>query len=272
MICLAAFALSACAEPTFSDPAPVKVSPGFAPNIVVGSNAPEDVAVLKDWITQSIALMTSDAFEANLLRAANTHPEVWISRERDTIPTLRLLDILHTRDNYAPHLWWPETSVVLTGVPAIRSPDQSGFGFEGARNAGAGPAEQGSTRRGEIKLGRLHFARFARGGIVERSCAFNTMTHEISHTLSDRPDQFWMHILDTGDAERAPVGMYEASYLIGAVAQCTWLQSVQRIDSEDFETCLRTFSDPTFGSRFRSRACDNFPDMTPLSPETRMTP
>jgi len=55
-----------------------------------------------------------------------------------------------------------------------------------SRDAGAGPFPENASPAltGEIALGRLHFARYTRGDAVEKSCALNTMTHEIGHTLS----------------------------------------------------------------------------------------
>lgn len=270
-------ALTACTQqdPQIETTPPAEiVVEGFHPNIVPGKNSAEDNDVLQAWIDEAVTLLTSPEFESNLLLASETYPEIWISKARDVIPTRRLIDTLHTRERVISALWWPETSVVIKGKRATRSPDRTRFGFEALRTAAAGPypAGQGRTATGQIELGRLHFARYAQGDVVEKSCALNTMTHEISHTLSDKRGQFWMHILDTGEDARAPRGLYEASYFIGTVAQCTYLESVGRITPDGFHTCLLTFSDPAKGSRFKSRACDDFPDDTPIHPNNRIKP
>lgn len=250
------------------------VAKGFHPNIVPGENSAADNQILEAWIAETVTLLTSPEFEANLLLASETYPQVWISKARDVIPSRKLIALLHTRDSSIPALWWPRTSVVIKGKRADRSPDRTGFGFDALRTAAAGPypAGQGRTETGEIELGRLHFARYTQGDAVEKSCAINTMAHEISHTLSDKRGQFWMHILDTGEDARAPRGMYEASYFIGTVAQCTYLESVGRMTPDGFDACLLTFSDPAKGSRFKSRACDDFPDDTPIHPDGRIKP
>jgi len=228
--------------------------PGFAPNIRV--DAPDDAEskLLQSWIETTTSTLTSAKFERNLLRVADRYPQVWVSRARDAIPTTQLRDVLHADDNRVPSLWWPETIVALKG-------DQT----TDLARTGAGT---GIT--GEIEIGRLHYTRYSDGNLVERSCAINTLAHEISHTLSDRADKFWMHILDTDPRDEAPANMYQASYLIGTVAQCTWLQERERIGQDGFFDCLMTFSDPRLDSRFRSRACDDFPGDTPITPDGRI--
>jgi len=242
---------------------------GFHPNIVTGENNTEDNAILQEWINISISTLQSSTFETNLDRAAQRYPKVWVSRSRDAMPTANLRDVMHTDSPYQPALWWPETSVKLIGKTAVRLPDRSSHGFSGSRIATTGPKTE---TKGEIELGRVHFARYAQGDIVERSCAINTMAHEISHTLSNRKDVFWMHILDSGKDGNPPAGMFETSYLIGTIAQCSFLQDQNRIKSEGFFDCLLTFSDPVSGSRFRGRACDDFPDGKSITPAGRLNP
>ena len=81
-----------------------------------------------------------------------------------------------------------------------------------------------------------------------------------------------MHILDTEDNVTPPRGVFEASYFIGIVAQCTYLEKVGRIETQDFANCMTTFSDPSNSSRFRSIACDDFPGNTPITPRNRILP
>lgn len=230
--------------------------PGFSPNIRVDAPYDAESKLLKSWIETTTSTLTSAKFERNLLRVADRYPQVWVSRARDAIPTIQLRNVLHTNDNRVPSLWWPETFVVLRGD------ETTDFARTGAK----------TDIIGEIEIGRLHYKRYTDGNFVERSCAINTLAHEISHTLSDRADKFWMHILDTGPRDEAPPNMYQASYLIGTVAQCTWLIEQERIGQDGFFDCLMTFSDPLLDSRFRSRACDDFPDDTPITPDRRIDP
>jgi hypothetical protein len=246
---------------------------GIRPHVVPGRVDPKDQAALQRWIDEATALLQSPAFEANYARASALYPRVYVSKTEDIISSARLLERLKTNDPVKTTFWWPKTYVVLKGDPAIRSKDRLGFGFEANRKAAAGPYLAGATpaTKGEVELGRLHFARYTRGDAVEKSCALNTMTHEISHTLSDRANQFWMHILDTEDDASPPYGVFEASYFIGTIAQCTYLQSIGRVEETGFQSCLLTFSNPGTASRFRSRACDDFPGDKPISPSGRLS-
>lgn len=232
---------------------------------------PADAVTVNRWIEEAISVMQSPEFETNFQHASQIYPKLFVSQKEDLVPSDTVLARLRTQDRRKPNLWWPESFVTLTGTPATRSPDRQGFGFEASRKAGAGPMP-GQDKIGRIELGRLHFARYTEGDVVEKSCALNTIVHEISHTLSDRPNQFWMHILDSEENVTAPRGHFEASYFIGAIAQCTYLESAGRITKAGFHDCLMTFSNPASGSRFKSLACDDFPDGKPITPQGRLIP
>ena len=152
----------------------------------------------------------------------------------------------------------------LEGETAIRDADTSAHGFSGSRHASTGAGPDQVT--GHIRLGRVHLARYKSDNLVERSCAINTMAHEISHTLSERKTEFRMHILDSGPENRPPDGIIEASYLIGSAAQCSYLEIHGRIRSDALLSCFQTFSDPTKASRFRSLACDDFSNQDLIRP------
>lgn len=271
----AALALTACTQDTIEEPpAPLKINKDINPNIIVGEVNPADKDVLSAWINDAVTLFKSPAFESHFIRASTRFPEVYVSETEDIIPSLTLLKRLKTQDPRNPHLWWPKTYVVLDGATVTRSQDRLGFGFEGSRKAIAGPYPKTLPPQtsGQIEIGRLHLARYKAGDAVEKSCALNTMVHEISHTLSDTPHKYWMHILDSQRGVAPPRGTFEASYFIGVIAQCTYLENIGRIGSGEFETCILTFSDPSLSSRFRSSACDDFPDGKVISPQGWLRP
>ena len=249
---------------------PAHVS-GIYPNIKAGDMSPQDAEVVTRWISEAIDLLQSPEFETNFRRAGQLYPELFVSQKEDLVHAATVMARLKTNDPMLPSLWWAESFVSLTGKSAKRTPDRTGFGFEASRIAGAGPI-QGNYKDGEIELGRLHLARYMRGDAVEKSCALNTMVHEISHTLSDKPNMFWMHILDSEENVTAPGGVFEASYFIGTIAQCTYLKNVGRIEAPGLQGCMMTFSDPTSGSRFKSLACDDFPGRKPITPKGRLSP
>jgi len=248
--------------------------PGLQPNIKVGAVPPGDADALESWIEEAVSVLQSPEFEMNFHLASQTYPTLFVSKKEDLVPSETVLSRLKTNDPRMSALWWPETFVTLSGPRAIRSEDRTGFGFEASRKAVLKtlPIKSDMKPTGQIDLGRLHFARYTRGGPVEKSCALNTMVHEISHSLSERRGEFWMHILDSEINVTAPRGTFEASYFIGAVAQCTYLQSIDRVSDAKFHTCLKTFSDPQSGSRFKSLACDDFPNSKPITPQGRLLP
>ena len=267
-------ALSACFQNTGEKPPkPVRVT-GITPQITAGEIDPADKDALSAWIDEAVTLFKSPSFEANFKRASALYPEVYLSKSEDIIPSALLLTRLKTQDPRKPNLTWPKTRVVLRGETAVRAKDRLGFGFDGSRKAAAGPhpKEPVPQKTGQIEIGRLHLARYTQGDAVEKSCALNTMVHEISHTLSETPDKYWMHILDSQRGVTPPRGLFEASYFIGVVAQCTYLENMGRTPPAAFETCILTFSDPSLSSRFRSKACDDFPDGKPISPQGWLTP
>lgn len=250
------------------------------PNIRDSGNNPQDSQALSNWITQSVALLESDLFRFNIIEISNSYPEVWVSDQNKTTSTLSLINKLSANDPDISELWWPTTYVKIEGT-AQRDTNINSSGFQGNEDAGANyyRVEPDGKSSGIISLGRVHLARFEKGDPVEKSCAINTMTHEISHSLSDKKDIFWMHILDTEDGVNPPAGMFKASYLIGTVAQCTHLQNVGRIGSADLLNCVETFGDPTYqtgspleDTPFASGACNNFPGSKPITPAGRDTP
>lgn len=58
---------------------------------------------------------------------------------------------------------------------------------------------------------------------LRRSCPINTAAHELTHTLTRTPGEIDWTIADK-DYEDAPATQHFASYTVGSVAQCTWLQ------------------------------------------------
>jgi len=275
LIAAAAFILTACSQETIEEASPsVNPATGVNPQIFVGDVDPADKAALSAWIKEAVELLKSPAFEKNFNRASAAFPAVYVSKTEDIIPSALLLQRLKTEDPLRAGLSWPETYVVLHGKAAVREPDRSGFGFKGSRKAAAGPnpQEPAPQSTGQIEIGRLHLARYIHGDAVEKSCALNTIAHEISHTLSETPDKYWMHILDSQRGSNPPRGVFEASYFVGVVAQCTYLETNGRITASAFNNCLLTFSDPSQSSRFRSAACDEFPSGKPITPDGRLSP
>jgi len=125
------------------------------------------------------------------------------------------------------------------------------------------PDDKGSWYAGAGKFGQLGigaqinfgpriFGQFESRDPVERSCAVNTMAHELSHTLSRYPIIFVPLLTDTRGSEvstgrpmsRASVPI--ATYLIGSTAQCTYLARNGRIAPSRVQSCVEVFGVAAF--------------------------
>jgi hypothetical protein len=117
-------------------------------------------------------------------------------------------------------------------------------------------------QRGSMTVGRFHLARWQSLDAVERSCAVNTIAHEMSHLISSQTPTYMMHLTDSyaaslttrdrnGKEIQPPHAV--ASYLVGAVAQCTWLQENGYSPAVDLKACVQIFGHRTFnGNRCQS--------------------
>lgn len=192
----------------------------------------------------------STMFQRNLASLAKTYPAVFARSNVPDIPTDQLVELMKGASG---HFW--KVQIRLVGSD---DPDNPKY-YEASMGA---PTHVGAPTR--IFLGRRHLARYRDRDLVERSCAINTMAHELAHTVSLTPLLFTAAIEDTrGDSEhirgregRSPV----ASYLVGAVAQCTWLENRGRIPSWAVLECVQVF-----GVRsFNSLRCNKFGGSAPV--------
>jgi hypothetical protein len=94
-----------------------------------------------------------------------------------------------------------------------------------------------------VEIGREIFDRYnPKNSKLRRSCTYNTLAHEWTHTIGKSQSAHWAVVEDTDvpSANGAP----QLSYLFGAVAQCTWLQQEREIGAgpTDLKACARKFS------------------------------
>lgn len=114
--------------------------------------------------------------------------------------------------------------------------------------AGEGGA---SGRYADLLITRGVLKAFTGGDAVTRSCAINVAAHEYAHTISLTPMGYRPAFTDTNEVARAipdrrHPGTPVASYLIGAVAQCTWLETQGRIGPDDVRACIEVFGTTGF--------------------------
>jgi len=211
-----------------------------------------------EWIAETYRILDSNKFHENLLRIGTDYPNIWLSEYLDLHSPKELSDLLKLKSIKHPNAWRVPAALALSGFP-LKDPNAGdGYGKKADRYAGVGWTgySENSTSTAAMRLGRVHFDRFISKDVVERSCAINTMAHEISHTYSRNPNQYVEFIQDTVSDGPKHDGTPIASYFIGTIAQCTYLENERRISAKDLLACVRTFG----LSRYNSDSCNDFSD------------
>lgn len=139
----------------------------------------------------------------------------------------------------------------------------------GGRNyffALTGATEVGQTASMALGRGNLYINWIVKDE-VHRSCGINTMIHEMSHLLfaGEQPVGHRTQLVqDQGAAADSAPNEAVASYLVGTVGQCTWLQKSGRVPADGLQDCI-----DVFGHRgFNSLRCDKFSNGEQVKPRT----
>jgi len=130
-------------------------------------------------------------------------------------------------------------SSVIADLYAGRDPAYSFYPARVTWTEGEGASSTGGD--GIIRLSKLVHDNWRAGSTMRRSLAINSLAHELSHTLSSRRDMLSMVFVDRGFSfgwlrGRPPI----ASYTIGSVAQCTFLEEHGQM-AEGLSACLRRY-------------------------------
>lgn len=222
---------------------------------ILDARSPDEQALLERLLGEAYAVLRSDAFTANLRSLGERYPTIYAkaSEQAATPETLaRIVSLEKSGARYTP------VAVQIVGDGDRRDPLR--------QHASAGEG-QGYGRYSDMVLGRAIIEQFATGDIVNRSCAVNAAAHEYAHTIATTPIGFTIAFTDTTGrqtriADRQHPGTPVASYLIGAVAQCTWLQQKGRIDRSGLAACVEVFG----VSAFNWKRCSQFADGQTVSP------
>lgn len=209
-----------------------------APSVTVDAqHTGQDKADLEAYVRAATAALTSQATADHATGLNGTYPRVWLN----------------------------ETTQYegLGSVGALTRAPRTGFSYMPARlvmaNSGTGAAESkdpNSANGGRlITIRRYHLDWWRSNKAVTRSCAVNTLAHEITHNMTRDPATFRWAFTDTGLSNS--VTSEKGSYMMGALAQCSQLQSAGRITAAQFAQCV-----PVWGLRdtFMSSRCDDFDD------------
>lgn len=219
-------------------------SPALPGNIQIGATSGDaELHNFSEWIATTDTVVRSAQFRSNLLSLADTYPSVYLAQDGQNAP---LLANVKTMAAMLP----PGVGYRYVPIPVALAGDTFN---DSAYGGWTGYADGAGQSLGSLTLGRLHLKRWLSQDLVEKSCAINTLAHEHSHTLSSHAQFYNMVFLDQ-DRRKAPTGVPAASYLIGTVAQCTWLQQQGRVKADGFKACVAVF-----GTRhFNSNRCSAF--------------
>jgi hypothetical protein len=234
--------------------------------VYLGGATASEEAEVRRWLAEAVAILGSKAFASNLGSLDKSYSRVWMSSWEGYRKPSELASILQLKDPLKRGEWWVPAPLALVGG-AYRKPGAAN-GYSSQSNDKAFVSWSGYRQDGiatsAMAIGRVHYDRFVNGrNEVEKSCAINTLAHEISHTLSKQAGSNLQYILDEEDGRPRPrAGEPFASYLTGTVAQCTYLQSKGRIKAAGFDSCVAVFG----VARFNSDSCDDYPDGVDLAP------
>lgn len=232
-------------------------APGRAPyDRVVGAADDAESKALTSLMESAFSVLRSSEFRTNLLALSDRYPRVYArdSEQSATIPRIAsIVGLEPTGSRFAP------ASVALV------QGDSGGLGA-----AGEGAA---SGRYSDILIERVVLAAWRRPDVVTRSCAINVAAHEYAHTIVLTPMGFGNAFTDTRSDEvaipnRQDVDSPVASYLIGSVAQCTWLQQQGRIGREDVGACVAVFGT----AAFNWNRCGRFAEGEPVAQRPDLPP
>ena len=221
------------AEDTATDRGPFKS--------IIGAASSGERALVETLLTESYSVLRSPAFTRNLLSLGDRYPVIYTRPDKQdaTVTDLaRVVALEPLGSRYAPAM--VELVGQIEGADPMRAHASAGEGV-------------GFGRYSDITIGRALLDQFRSSDQVERSCAINAVAHEYAHTITLTPVGFRHAFTDTrGDQSRIPdrrhPGTPVASYLIGAVAQCTWLQNNGRIDDSNIEACVEVFGVNAFNN------------------------
>jgi hypothetical protein len=218
----AALLVSGCAAPDRPSPDIASIAPAndrFSERPAVFADdavAQPDREQLEQLLLASSAILMSDALQSNAGAIQSTYPEIFLN---GTLGYKRPADVVSLLQMPRSGMRYRRTPVVF-GSGAIT-------GFDGQR------------WRMAIKQSTLD--QWLSDDPVMRSCAVNTVAHEITHTFVSESSGS-MSFIDGGlEGFRSRRNGTTGSYVIGQLAQCTWLAEQGRIAKSEVAACVPVF-------------------------------
>ena len=219
-----------------------------------GVASPAQIRDVGGLLSQAHAVLRSERFERNLRSLADVYPTIYA---RNGLQDATVHDL-------ADYVSLKKTGARYTVVDAfVLGDDEAVDGML----ASAGEASAGSGRFADVTLDALVPRLFQSTDTVVRSCAINTAAHEYAHTISTMPVRYEPAFTDTNERRevipnRRRPGTPVASYLIGSVAQCTWLQDQGRVSPGGLKACVETFGT----AAINLERCGSFAEGQPVAP------
>lgn len=213
-----------------------------------------DRALVQELFPDALAVLRSTEFRENMQTLEGSTGGVYANRRGEVLTLSMVHEIIvgnTWRDRYV------STTIFVIGSDKVGDPSR----FH------ANTGRHGLARHSaSVHVGKGVIAQYGSADEVEKSCAINTAAHEITHTISDVPVFYRMKFTDTRLHERG-VGrsaservMPIATYLVGSVAQCTYLQQKRRISTSELRECVKVFGDRAFNDL----RCTSFKDGGPV--------
>jgi hypothetical protein len=205
-------------------------------------------------LTQAHGVLRSERFERNLRSLKAAYPTIYARQGLQEATPDDLADYVSLKRLGARYA--VVDAFVLTDAEAV----------DGVL-ASAGEGIAGAGRFADLTLDAIVPRLFRAEDVVERSCAINAAAHEYAHTISIVPVRYQAAFTDTNErrsriAGRKRPGSPVASYLIGAVAQCTWLQEQGRVGGDGLRACVETFGT----AALNLQRCRSFAQGQPVAP------
>jgi hypothetical protein len=209
--------------------------------VIDGVTSETERKALSAWWSEAHRVLATPKFESNLASLGATYPKIYLRTDNGaklygTVHDLKAI-VRRTAANHR----FIRTPLAAYGYAGFQLEQE-----DGANNAFTGYTgySDNGEPQGSMTLGRKHLARWLSKDDVQRSCAINTLAHEISHTISTDAKYYNYALMDEDPSAETVVG----SYLIGSVAQCTWLQERGALSEVGFPACIQTFAVNTFAN------------------------
>lgn len=222
---------------------------------ILDARSKDEQALVETLMGEAWGVLRSPEFRENLLALKATYPVIY-ARPADQEADVE--DVARIVTQARPGVRYTRVAVRIVGSDDRRDP---------ARELASAGEGQGYGRYSDMTIGRGLLGQFRSSDLVDRSCAVNAAAHEYAHTINLTPIGYTTAFTDTtlgqrSIANRRRPGSPIASYLIGAVAQCTWLQQRGRIAQGEVPACVRVFG----VGIFNWDRCAKFSEGQPVAP------